>query len=37
MVGCFGRAKPDQTIRLDLDNELEGMSSLYLGVAALNK
>jgi hypothetical protein len=26
MVGCFGRAKPDQTIRLDLDNELEGMS-----------
>lgn len=24
MVGCFGRAKPDQTIRLDLDNELEG-------------
>jgi hypothetical protein len=28
MVGCFGRAKPDQTIRLDLDNELEGMSSI---------
>jgi hypothetical protein len=26
MVGCFGRAKPDQTIRLDLDNELEGMA-----------
>lgn len=26
MVGCFGRAKPDQTIRLDLDNELEGKS-----------
>lgn len=24
MVGCFGRAKPNQTIRLDLDNELEG-------------
>jgi len=28
MVGCFGRAKPDQTIRLDLDNELEGMPSI---------
>jgi len=27
MVGCFGRAKPDQKIRLDLDNELEGMLS----------
>jgi NAD+ diphosphatase len=24
MVGCFGRAKDGQTIRLDLDNELEG-------------
>jgi NAD+ diphosphatase len=23
MVGCFGRAAPSQTIRLDLDNELE--------------
>lgn len=23
MVGCFGRADPSQTIRLDLDNELE--------------
>jgi NAD+ diphosphatase len=23
MVGCFGRADPAQTIRLDLDNELE--------------
>jgi hypothetical protein len=30
MVGCFGRAKPDQTIRLDLDNELEGTSPSYL-------
>jgi hypothetical protein len=28
MVGCFGRAKPDQQIRLDLDNELEGESQL---------
>jgi NAD+ diphosphatase len=28
MVGCYGRAKPDQTIRLDLDNELEGTSPL---------
>ena len=35
MVGCFGRAKPDQTIRLDLDNELEGMFPLFPGVAAL--
>lgn len=24
MVGCFGRANDGQTIRLDLDNELEG-------------
>ena len=24
MVGCFGRAKDGQTIRFDLDNELEG-------------
>lgn len=30
MVGCFGRAKPGQTIRLDLDNELEGELSPYL-------
>lgn len=37
MVGCFGRAKPDQTIRLDLDNELEGMFPLFPGVAALTK
>jgi hypothetical protein len=35
MVGCFGRAKPDQTIRLDLDNELEGMFPLFLRVATL--
>jgi hypothetical protein len=35
MVGCFGRAKPDQTIRLDLDNELEGTPPRYLDVAAL--
>jgi len=35
MVGCFGRAKPDQTIRLDLDNELEGMLPHFSGVAAL--
>jgi hypothetical protein len=35
MVGCFGRAKPDQTIRLDLDNELEGMSPLFPGAAVL--
>lgn len=26
MVGCFGRADENQTIRLDLDNELEGES-----------
>lgn len=25
MVGCFGRAKDGQIIRMDLDNELEGM------------
>ena len=24
MVGCYGRARDGQTIRLDLDNELEG-------------
>ena len=27
MVGCFGRSRGDQTIRLDLDNELEGECS----------
>ena len=27
MVGCYGRAKDGQTIRLDLDNELQGQSS----------
>lgn len=26
MLGCYGRADPNQTIRLDLDNELEGPS-----------
>lgn len=25
-IGCFGRADPNQSIRLDLDNELEGAS-----------
>jgi hypothetical protein len=35
MVGCFGRAKPDQTIRLDLDNELEGGSALSYTRAVL--
>lgn len=29
MVGCFGRAKDGQTIRMDLDNELEGMRILF--------
>jgi len=29
MVGCFGRAKDGQTIRLDLDNELEGAATPF--------
>lgn len=35
MVGCFGRAKDGQTIRLDLDNELEGVSSASSSVFTL--
>lgn len=29
MVGCYGRAEDGQTIRLDLDNELEGTPFSY--------
>lgn len=39
MVGCFGRAKDGQTIRMDLDNELEGMRILsdIIMASMLNK
>ena len=36
MVGCFGRAKPDQTIRLDLDNELEGTACIFVQTFSAN-
>jgi hypothetical protein len=36
MIGCYGAVEASQTIRLDLDNELQGLYSFRRGILHTN-